>query len=474
MSDPIKLKYLKNDNPLFVVLAAILGSLIICIATALMDMKFSFMYLRVLILPLLTLAIVYRLNANRPYYLPSFYLIVMFIAVPFFAVPGYEAYIKLYRVYKGTQLHLPEAIDLWVQGTFFVSLGVYLGNNAVRLMSSCKGNINKNYYTWNWAQYKVALVILFLMSSFFTLLVIGQLGYVPMFKGNIEKERFEYLWRAGEWSYKLSRLWILVYFFSFIKLLYDYKSQGFGSLQTNRSIIIMAVFSVIGSAMYGDRFHLFIILFFTLITINKEYKRIPAIPFVIIFLAGLVVSNLIVMLRGADTLVGRLDFLERLTLNTFSEWREFAYVTQHYPEHAYLHGKTILSYIAPLLPKFVWAAFGVDKFELLSNSSAAEMSRLFGHYAGIRIGLFGEGFINYGQLGIFVTAFSLGATFGALERWYLRLKPFDYKGILIAFPLGMFIFSPIAQMDAISIMLIFYSYFIVAVMFSCRKEVNVL
>ena len=50
-----------------------------------------------------------------------------------------------------------------------------------------------------------------------------KIGYIPILKGDISTERFHYAEQVGKWTYRMARLWMLVYLFSFIKLLRNVK-----------------------------------------------------------------------------------------------------------------------------------------------------------------------------------------------------------------------------------------------------------
>ena len=215
--------------------------------------------------------------------------------------------------------------------------------------------------------------------------------------------------------------------------------------------------------IYGDRFHLFVMFFFSIIMINKIVGRFKLSYFIGLFFIGLFSSTIISVFRiTASLATDKMNIFENIVFSAFGEWREFAYTLKNFPAVDFLHGKTFVSVVAPMFPKQVWAVFGIDKSELLGYTSAAVMRRIFGHYAGIRIGIAGEGFINFGYLGVAFVSLATGVIFGILENIFLSLKKFDIKEIFFVFILAMMLFLPAAQTDVITTYFFFYCYFLIA------------
>ena len=288
------------------------GVILLFLSTASIDffyiLKLSFLYG-------VSCFFVWYIHRPYKYYLPSFYLFFMFSIIPLISIPGYYIFIKIYHTYKGTHLDVKYALDIWLQGTFFVMLGIFLTHIIRRVFLKFKKPVigSKIYNSWNWEKFNFMLLLLSGISFLCSIGVILKLGYIPILKGNIERERFFYIYQAGEWIYKLSRLWLIVYFLAFIKLLRNIKIDKGFYRRRNLSVIFFLICSVFFDNIYGDRFHLFIMFFFSIIMLNKIIGRFRISYFVILFLAGILLSSFIFIIRGADPLVGKANIFERYT-----------------------------------------------------------------------------------------------------------------------------------------------------------------
>lgn len=418
---------------------------------------------------------IYRIQHKYSFYLPSFYLFCFFSAVPIFGIPGYYySYVKLYDDYLGVYLDMKHALDMWLQGTLFVMLGIFLTYIIKKAFlrfrkSKPKSNI---YISWNWDRFYFILFLLAGISLIFTIAVVWKLGYIPIFKGNIEVERFSYYERVGDWTMKLSRLWLLVYLFAFIKLLKNIKTHKKFYISKNFSLIILLIFSLFFAGIYGERYYHFIMVVFSIIMINKVLGKVKTSHIVILFLVGILMANIVLFMRNIYHKESEATIFEKIMLTTFGEFRSFAYAVQEYPERDFLYGKAFIANIAPVFPKQVWRAFNIDKDELMRFNSASVMQKIFGHYSGIRIGIIGEGYINFGYVGILFIPFCTGILFGILENTFISLKNFDIKEIIVVFALSIIAFLPVAQSNVFSNIFFFNMYFImVCIIFFNRKRI---
>jgi hypothetical protein len=114
-----------------------------------------------------------------------------------------------------------------------------------------------------------------------------------------------------------------------------------------------------------------------------------------------------------------------------------------------------------MFPKQVWQAFNINKEKLSNFGSAAIMRDIFGAIAGIRIGIIGEGFINFGYLGIILVPLLSGILFGVLENIFLSLRCFDVKEIIVAFAISIMMYLPLAQSNALTSAFVFHLYIII-------------
>ena len=455
------------------ILALVFGVLI-CYSNAVIAFFAANYLLRVSFFYILSLLFILKIQRKYQYYLPSFYLFFMFSVAPLFAIPGYSIFLKIYHYYKGTFLDIENALEVWFQSVFFIMLGIFIIHIIWNFFSRFnKSAIKKEHYvSWDWEKFNILLCSLGGVSLLFSLVAILQLGYIPILRGGIERERFFYGNSVGEWVYKLSRLWLIVYFLAFINLLRNIKFDECFSIKKNKLTIFFLICSVFFDNIYGDRFHLFVMLFFGIIIMNKALGRVRLVYFIGLFFLGLFSSTIISVFRTTALFSDKINIFESIILNSFGEWREFAYTLKNFPSVHFLHGKTFFSVIAPILPKSLWAVFNIDKYKLLEYTSASVMQRVFGHYAGIRIGIAGEGFINFGYLGVVFMSFAAGIIFGILEKIFVSLKNFDIKEVFFVFILAMMLFLPTAQTDVITATFFFYLYFlVVCIIIFHRKQI---
>lgn len=434
----------------FISLAIAVGIAILCLSTIVSFFN-SYYLLKFAIFYSLSIFLIYRIQRKHSFYLPSSYLFLLFSIVPVFGIPSYYTYMKLHSDFLGVTLNMKYALDLWLQGTFFVMLGIFLTHMIKRTFLKYRKSTPKpnTYISWNWKYFYYILLLLATISFAFTIAVLWKIGYIPILKGNIASERFSYGIMVGDWTFKLARLWLLVYLFTIIKLLRNIKQDKGFYVRKNIPLIVLLIFSMFLEAIYGDRFRHFVMFAFTIIMINKAIGRVRISYLVPIFIVTILLANLVVHIRDTHYRDISTTVYERAMLYTFSEFHSFAHVVQEYPESDFLHGKAFLGTLAPLLPKQVWAVFNIDKDELYTINSAAIMKEIYGHYAGIRIGIIGEGFINFGYLGVIFVPLLSGILFGILESIFISMRLFDVKEVIVAFAIALMMFLPIAQTNAL-------------------------
>lgn len=454
---------MKRQGILISVVLAIVFAMVVLKLSAFVSFFDPYFLLKVTFFFLLSVFLIYAIQRKHSFYLPSFYLFVFFCVLPILGIMSYRIYMKLYHDVAGAQLDMKSALDLWLQGTFFVVLGIFLTHMVKRVCSKYgKHKLETNTYTsWNWAYFHIILLLLAGISFAFTIATIVKIGYIPLIRGNIDMERFAYAERVGEWTYKLARLWLLVYLFAFIKLLRNIKLDRGFYIHKNLALIFILISSLFLSGIYGARYHQFIMVVFSIIMINKAIGRIRASYIALLFLVCTVLAAFVVILRSRFVRDQRIPVHEKLIHNTFSEFRTFAYSVQEYPEKDFLHGKGFLGTLAPLFPKQVWRAFNIDKNKLSDFNSAAVMADIFGAFAGVRIGIIGEGFINFGYWGIVLVPLISGILFGLLENIFISLRLFDVKEMIVAFAISIMMYLPPAQSNALTSVFVFHMYFII-------------
>ncbi|MHA1381217.1 MAG: O-antigen polymerase [Candidatus Helarchaeota archaeon] len=408
--------------------------------------------------------------------MPSFYLFLFFSVIPIFGSLGYiYGYKQFFNNYLGiVNLDLNNALNLWLKGFLFFMVGIYsiyiINWNIKKKKKQKKYTIK--YTTWNWNTFNFIIFLFFGISFIFTIITIWKIGYIPMLKGNIGKERFFFSDIAGGWNYKLARLWMIVYMLSFIKLLRNIKIEKTLNLKKNAFLFLILFSSIFLDSIYGDRIRLLILFFFSIIVINKGIKRIKLSYFIFFCLIIMLVFNFVYYYRqGSVGIVNYSSVYTKLIFHSFAEYRSFAFTIQYYPNYEYLYGETFVATLASLFPKQVWTILGQNKENMRLKSSANIMKKIHKSFAGIRIGIFGIAFINFGNLGLIFIPFLFGILFGILENMLIYIQIFNVKFLIIVFALSLLMYLPLCQLNDISELFIFNLYFIIlSIIFFSTKE----
>ncbi|HEX9654700.1 MAG TPA: hypothetical protein VGA99_13405 [bacterium] len=156
---------------------------------------------------------------------------------------------------------------------------------------------------------------------------------------------------------------------------------------------------------------------------------------------------------------------ELVTLQLFGEWREYSLVVNELRESRDFYREEIfLGALAPLFPKQIWAAFGIDKNRLVQENTAIYVfGRQFNNpLLGIRLGTIGEAYAGYGLVyGVCLQLFLFGFLFGILEKMYVNLKKEDARLCLISFLISVLIYLPISTLYVTLAHAVFFGFFLV-------------
>lgn len=141
-------------------------------------------------------------------------------------------------------------------------------------------------------------------------------------------------------------------------------------------------------------------------------------------------------LLRADTATGNVTysflsfFAEILYGNTFSDLRDFSWVLTGFHDD-FLYGKTYLSGIFSMIPSSWWDfrdTYGIGK---ITNYYAGIQ---FEHF-GIRIGVFGEPYLNFGWAGVVAVGLILGYLLNRVNKQMIQFtKQNVYCGYAVLFP----------------------------------------
>jgi len=419
----------------------------------------------------LSIIIVYRIQIKYKYYLPSFYLFSFFSLIPPIGVYSYlYIYKKLYPNYLGVNLDMDYALDVWLQGLFFLMLGIFIAHFFYKkILKGRKRESQKIYYfSWDWQKFDFMLFALTCIASFFTLYAVFRLGYIPIMKGNIDRDRFYYYTIVGAWPLKLARLWLVIYIIGFFKLLKNIRTYKRLIFRENILLLFLLMCCFVFDSFYGDRIDLFVMVVFSIVMANKYLWRVKNIHIAIIVLSGILIGN---MIQYQRTKSYKVFTIEKILGTTFNEFHAFSYAVQEFPNNSFLKGKAFYAAFLNFFPQVVLSAFNIDKKNLSREySSAGVMGKIFGHYMGVRIGIIGEGYINFGYVGILIIPFISGLLFGFIENIFICTKLFDIKDLIIAYAISIMIFLPLAQFDGLVALFMYNIYIIFALVILFAKK----
>jgi hypothetical protein len=183
-------------------------------------------------------------------------------------------------------------------------------------------------------------------------------------------------------------------------------------------MVIVALIGI-GNLFYGERSNLFAIASMTiLVFFLKRGRRLKLFGLGIGLCCGFVVVSLLDALRGSGFSLHAMAagfLISTFFGNSFSDTRDFATVLSFWDGH-YLLGKTYLAGLMAFVPRFLssfrdtWA-FGVVTATMVGFDPK--------EHPGLRIGIAGEAFLNFGLLGVCLLGLFVGAGIRLMD---LRMK----------------------------------------------------
>jgi hypothetical protein len=271
---------------------------------------------------------------------------------------------------------------------------------------------------WSWtpAPLDLAIWILLALCVVGTLASIARIGYIPILRGDIREERLYYAAQAGPF-FRMSLLGTSAAILGGVRWL------AFG----RSSLAALSVpLGLLCTSLYGPRFFPFVALGVLFICYDSFVRRVT--PRNLAIGLGIVVAlgiggairreraGTFVFDRPGVSIDARTAALA-VGYVSVPEFRDFAWSLDYFADPARrLHGSTLGGAIVPLLPGRVWSLVGVDKEALYSRDSATLMAEILQVDTGIRIGIMGELYMNFGLAGIAVGMLLFGLFVGWLDR----------------------------------------------------------
>jgi hypothetical protein len=294
--------------------------------------------------------------------------------------------------YYATQFLFPEyyapiedALALTAMGLAASAAGIA----SVRLLSN--GKAQRQRWEWHPVKLDVAVYILLIVCLVGTIAAIHRIGYIPILRGDIREERLAYADQLG-FLYMMSVMGVPT------MILAGVRRFAFGPTTGSNVAIVMGA---VCSGLYGPRFFPVLGVATLFLVYDQLKRRIPI--WKVALVAGIAIPSLIgiAVYREADLPVTA-PFVT-LSYLSFGEFRDFAWSLQYYEDPAHrVRGETLAGAVVPLLPGKMWSMVGVDKASLYDRSSAQLMSELMKVDVGIRIGIIGELYMNFGITGVLI------------------------------------------------------------------------
>jgi hypothetical protein len=321
-------------------------------------------------------------------------------------------------------------------------------------------NVNTNVYRYN---YLVLLLSFMILGLFGTIYSLYKIGYIPTFSGR-ELSYERYSSAMGEIS-KLWRLNVIVMVISFYGLIIKKKYKKLSALIFIGSALQLSFFVV--------RFDLFIGLIscFVLYISTKKFERRMLVKLIIIGSLFLFFNIFFVGLRtGSLNPVQssrHLNFFQRrIAYGTFSEYTSLVELMKS--NYGNLNGRTLLNVPVAFLPKEVWEVFDVDKDEIQEQNAALILANIKGARMGLRTGIMGELYINFGFYGAFFMVF-LGIIFAKIDNLVRALNKEDIRFLFLPLFIAILLYTINGQIDSIASFISFYLYIMLILMLFSKK-----
>ncbi|HEY9166034.1 MAG TPA: O-antigen polymerase [Candidatus Kryptonia bacterium] len=264
------------------------------------------------------------------------------------------------------------------------------------------------------------------------------IGGIPIFWSNLTgNERFEV---AGLLPFAK----FLAFSSALLTLNFIYLIRGYKPRLINIACMIVNVIISVG---IGSRHLVFLPLvmagiYFMLL------KRISSRVVLYSLIGVAFLSFFFEVLRGQTTIAGSTsDVASSPAANTLGflysmggEYRDFVLLRNSYHYTDFLYGQTILPIFTNIIPKQVFELFGMDK-AAYSVYSAYVAQNIWGADTGIRVGIWGEFYMNWGDIGLFLGFIVYGFLLRLLDKKILSDLASEPKMLFYAFIFTLFFFS---------------------------------
>jgi len=330
--------------------------------------------------------------------------VIYFIAMAFFMVAGnLTSEIILFMFPHFNVTGMDNTNLFWLAGMFFFALGF--------ILTKQKHTRNKNLKVYIFS--KKYIIILFgfcLIATFFSIL---KLGFIPILNSSSGNERF-----FGEIASTtiIIRLYKMGVISSILATIYFFK------INKDFKILLIALFSFSFMTIFFVRIFPALIIFSVglfIISIIKNKKNIYltiglSLPLLLYINTSMLDyrSNY----ERSSNNSGEVSQTQTSVVSFSDDYTILNNFIRDYNDEFY-YGQTFLAVPAAFIPSQVFQIFGIIKLDILHNTSARIVAKYYNVDAeGLRIGLMGELFLNFGF-------------YGAMFMYFLGLitKKLQYK-----------------------------------------------
>jgi oligosaccharide repeat unit polymerase len=419
-------------------------------------LEISFLVNILLLLPILSIFLFIYNRKTQGTQRFSMGVVFLFIMFAFMVIGGINYFITCY-IYPGYYGGLEVTNLYWTICIISFAIG-YLAT----VRSNKKIRPTRTLYAMNLKTLAIIFAILGLIGS---MVSIFRVGYIPILSGeSMSGVRFSNI--MGEYA-KLWKMNILAAISAFRVMLQKKEKRTLYFLIFLSASIQLTFFVV--------RFDVFLVMIACLLLylytkqINK--KRVISLIIIAISLIAFNGFYLTIRERSLNPVQASpdLSFVQRrIIYSTFNEYRQLNVLMRNYNDD-YLWGKSFLNIPISFLPYEVWQLFGIDKARIQSINSAVILRDIEEASGGLRSGIGGELFINFGFWGSL-----LMSLFGIFIAYMDNvLNALDKRDVRIPFILlfqSILIYAIIGQINAISSTFSFLFYSMLVVMIFSKKK----
>ncbi len=316
---------------------------------------------------------------------------------------------------------------------------------------------------WDWPRLAATTYVVFALVVLGTAVSIARIGYVPLLAGDPTSARVDFPAIGGVW-YRLSMLGGVVALLVAVMA---------AARRASWTAYLVGAASLVLVGLYGPRFFIVLPLGTALLMWDRLRTRVDLRRAAILVVLATPILALVGYARERDQSVLLLGPIWLLFYGTLGEFRDLGWALDYYGlGDRFVLGRTLAGAIVPLLPAPAWRLIGIDKAAWYGESSASLLADAMGVTAGQRIGIYGEGFMNFGWTGALVTAALYGGLLGYLDDRFRSVRAGDVRGVLVALTIATAVFAQVGQLNMFTSTLTGYGYplLLVAVVAARRRE----